>query len=44
MFKYVYGTVETVNESSLFLVNNKGFLLKIPIKSIREIQTNKKIW
>jgi len=41
MFKCVYGTVETVNDSCLYMVDIKGFWLKIPAESIRGIQTNR---
>jgi hypothetical protein len=44
MYKWVFGTVETVNNRCLYVVDAKGSRLKIPVESIREIHANEEQW
>ena len=39
-YKYVFGTVEIVNERCLHVVDTKGSWIKIPIESLSGIQMN----
>jgi hypothetical protein len=43
-YQYVFGTVEIVNDRSMYVTDTKGSWYEIPIEAIQEIHINEEQW